>query len=494
MSRLSQQIEQSIMSADFDQRVPPHNLEAEKSVLGCCMADFELLNQITAMLRPEAFYQPSHRTIYEAIVQLSMSGQAVDTLTVSAELERHDQLARCGGSTYILSLPDAAPLISNAMHYARVVHESYLLRQLISTVEDVKRQCYTRADSADELIDYASRRIYEIRSGDSISGIESIRDILSRTINELSELAKGKKSTRGVLTGYPSIDRALAGGFRGGTLNVLAARPGMGKSALALNIALKAATYHKVPVVIFSLEMSKEEIVNRMLSGQANIDSRKLRTGDIKAADWETISQVVPLLYGSQIHIDDRTSNTPMEMLSKCRQLKMEQQCGLIIVDYLQLMSSHKRTENRQQEISDISRAMKIMAKELDVPVIALSQLSRAVESRKDARPMLSDLRESGAIEQDADAVLFIYRQDYYNNEADQLDPNGLQKAELIFAKNRSGATGTVKLGWIPQYTLFIEEDLHEEPPYIPSAGSVPLPDEPPEGLVLDPGDVGFEP
>ncbi|HHX37108.1 MAG TPA: replicative DNA helicase [Clostridiaceae bacterium] len=463
------------MSERFDTRVPPNNIDAEKSVLGCCMSDYEILNQVTALLRTDAFYQPSHRLIYDAILNLSMSGKAVDTLTVSAELESQDQLDACGGRTYIMALPDAAPLISNALHYASVVQENYLLRQLLQAIDEIKRLVFTDAESAQGLIDLASRKIYEIRASDTISGLESIRDILSRAINDLAALAKGKKIAKTVRTGYPSLDNILTGGLRGGTLNILAARPGMGKSALALNIAQKASTIYRVPVVVFSLEMSKEEIINRMLSAQTQIDSRKLKLGKIEAKDWERIGEAVPILYGAQVHVDDRTNNTPVEMLSKCRQLKMENKCGLIVVDYLQLMTSHRRTENRQQEISDISRALKVMAKELDVPVIALSQLSRAVESRKEARPLLSDLRESGAIEQDADTVMFIYREGYYKDENKQISSAERQSAELILAKNRSGATGTVQLEWLPIYTLFIDpSDLEDPGTVYDNPGAIP--------------------
>jgi replicative DNA helicase len=310
-------------------------------------------------------------------------------------------------------------------------------------------------------LDLASRKIYAIREQESSSGIEPLSSILSRTINDLLALMKGTQKIRGVPTGYPSLDKALTGGLGPGTLNILAARPAVGKSALALNIAMKAATLHEVPVVIFSLEMSKEEISNRMLAAQAGIDSRKLKTGKIKDSEWDQVSTVVPILYAAKIFIDDRTSNTPIEMLSRCRQLKMEGKCGLVVVDYLQLMSPQRRSDSRQQEISEISRSLKIMAKELDVPVIALSQLSREIEKRKDSRPMLSDLRESGAIEQDADVVMFLSRD---TREEDDHLQKDMQEADLIIAKNRSGAVGTVQLGWLPNYTLFIEPSFLSEP------------------------------
>lgn len=485
---------------EFDGRMPPSNIEAEKSVLGCCMTDYEVMNRVTAILRAEHFYEPRHQVIYDTIQNLSMSGKAVDVLTVSTELERKDLLEACGGNTYIMALPDAAPLIGNATHYADLVYQAYLLRQLLLAVDDVRVLTYTKADNANELLDYASRKIYEIRANDTVSGMEAFHEILGRSVNEIAAMARGERKTHGVPTGYPSLDRALSGGFRGGSLNIVAARPGMGKSALALNIAMKASTLHDIPVVIFSLEMSKEEISNRIISGQARIDSRKIRTGDIKKKDWEDISRAVTVLFGAKIHIDDRTNNTPMEMLSKCRQLKMEGKCGLVIIDYLQLMSSHKRTENRQQEISDISRSLKVMAKELNVPVIALSQLSRATEARKDAKPMLSDLRESGAIEQDADSVIFIYREDYYKTEE---VPKEMEEAMLTLAKNRAGATGTIKLGWLPSYTLFVEMSNMDDPGYVyDGPGAIPPPDAPPFGMDgpgsapgggIDPGDMPFD-
>ncbi|MGI6545834.1 MAG: replicative DNA helicase [Fastidiosipilaceae bacterium] len=448
-----------------DMKVPPNNVEAEKSVLGCCMSDSEILNQIMAFLKTEEFYQPNHQIIYEAIRNLSSGGKAVDILTVSDELERTDLLIKAGGSAYVMSLPDAAPLISNAMAYAEVVHQKYLLRQLLMTADEISKMCYTDAEDANALLDLASRKIYTIREQESVSGIEPFSSILSRTINDLMALMKGKKKLRGVPTGYPSLDKLLNGGLGPGTLTILAARPAVGKSALALNIAMKSATLHDVPVVIFSLEMSKEEISNRMLSAQSGIDSRKLKTGRIHDSEWDKVSTVVPVLYAAKIYVDDRTGNTPIEMLSRCRQLKMEGKCGLVVIDYLQLMTPHRRSDSRQQEISEISRSLKIMAKELDVPVIALSQLSREIERRKDSRPVLSDLRESGAIEQDADVVMFLSRE---TREDDDHLQKKMEDAKLIIAKNRAGSVGTVSLGWLSNYTLFIEPSYLDDPLGVP--------------------------
>lgn len=454
-------------------RIPPNNVEAEKSVLGCCMSDQETLNMILGTLKAEEFYQPSHRIIYEAIRDLSANGQAADVLTVSEELARTGLLEKAGGNVYINSLPDAVPFLSHAMAYVQVVHEKYLLRQLILATDKITNLCYTDAENADELLDYASRAIYSIREQESISGMVPLSAVLSSTINEIAELMKGVKKPRGVPTGYPSLDKALSGGLGLGTLNILAARPAVGKSAFALNIALKAATLYEIPVVIFSLEMSKEEIATRFLAAQAHVDSRKLKTGEIREDDWTKISEVVPILYGSKIYIDDRTNNTPIEMLSRCRQLKMEGKCSLVVIDYLQLMTSSRRSDSRQQEISEISRSLKIMAKELEVPVIALSQLSRDVERRKDSRPMLSDLRESGAIEQDADVVMFLSRDK--KDEDDQVQRD-IEEAELILAKNRAGAVGTISLSWMPKYTLFIEQSYLMEPAQYSSPPPAPPP------------------
>ena len=453
-------------AARIDGRIPPNNQQAEQSVLGCAMSGQRPLAEVTAILKTGDFYRPDHQLIYEAICELYIGRKPVDIITVSDALENRGQLDKAGGLSYISSLPDMAPVVANAAHYSDLVRQKSILRRLIGAMDEVTGLCYVDAESADILLDVAARRIYDIRENRDTIGFESLKDIMGRAVNELAALAHGKQREKTVLTGFYSLDKIL-GGLRPGGLVIVAARPAMGKSAFALNIAQKAATLYNVPAAVFSLEMSKEEIGNRMLSTQSLVNSRSLSTGELQSDDWDKIARALPPLYAAPVFIDDRSGTSVMEMLSKCRQLKLENKLGLIIIDYLQLMSGSGsgRFDNRQQEISEISRSLKIMAKDLGVPIIALSQLSRACEQRTDKKPMLSDLRDSGAIEQDADVVLFLYRQQYY--ETDRV-PTETEDAEIIVAKNRQGGTGSVHLGWWPKYTMFFEKDdgrVPAEPP-----------------------------
>jgi replicative DNA helicase len=437
-------------------KVPPNHIQAEQSVLGCAMTNERALAEITAILKNEDFYRPDHRLIYEAICELYLASKPVDIITVSDALESKALLEKAGGLSYISQLPDLVPFMANAANYAELVREKAILRKLIVSMDEVNAMCYEDAQDANELLSIAAKRIYEIRENRDISGFESLKDIMSRNINEISELARGKTVERSVKSGFSRLDRAL-GGMGNGSLVILAARPAMGKTAFALNIAQKAALLYKVPAAIFSLEMSKEEVGHRMLSAQALVNSRILRSGELKQEDWDKISKALPILYNTEVYVDDRSGTNVMEMLSKCRQLKQEGKLGLVVIDYLQLMSGNGgRNDSRQQEISEITRSLKIMAKELHVPIIALSQLSRACEARNDKRPMLSDLRDSGAIEQDADIVMFLYRDHYYAQDQMQME---IEDAEVIIAKNRTGQTGTVKMSWWPKYTMFFEPE-----------------------------------
>lgn len=437
-------------------KVPPNHMQAEQSVLGCAMTNERALAEVTAILKIDDFYRPDHRLIYEAICELYLSSKPVDIITVSDALESKALLEKAGGLSYVSMLPDLVPFMANAAQYAELVRQKAILRKLISSMDEVNAMCYEDAQDANELLSIASKRIYDIRENRDISGFESLKDIMGRTINEISELARGKAVERSVKSGFAKLDRAL-GGMGHGALVIVAARPAMGKTAFALNIAQKAAMLYKVPAAIFSLEMSKEEVGNRMLSAQALVNSRALRSGELKQDDWDKISKALPLLYNTEVYIDDRSGTNAIEMMSKCRQLKLEGRLGLVVIDYLQLMSGNGgRGESRQQEISEITRSLKIMAKELHVPIIALSQLSRACEARNDKRPMLSDLRDSGAIEQDADVVMFLYRDHYYDQDQMQLE---IEDAEVIIAKNRAGQTGTVKMSWWPKYTMFFEPE-----------------------------------
>jgi len=437
-------------------KIPPNHIQAEQSVLGCAMTSERALAEVTAILKAQDFYRPDHRLIFEAICELYISSKPVDIITVSDALETKALLGKAGGLSYISMLPDLVPFMANAAQYAELVRQKAILRKLISSMDEVNAMCYEDAQDANELISIAAKRIYEIKENRDISGFESLKDIMGRTINEISEISRGKAVERSVKSGFSKLDRAL-GGLGHGALVIVAARPAMGKTAFALNIAQKAAMLYKVPAAIFSLEMSKEEVGNRMLSAQALVNSRTLRSGELKQDDWDKISKALPLLYNTEVYIDDRSGTNVVEMMSKCRQLKLEGKLGIVIIDYLQLMSGNGgRNESRQQEISEITRSLKIMAKDLDVPIIALSQLSRACEARNDKRPMLSDLRDSGSIEQDADVVMFLYREHYYEQDQMQIE---IEDAEVIIAKNRAGQTGMIKMSWWPKYTMFFEPD-----------------------------------
>ncbi len=447
-------------------RVPPNNQQAEQSVLGCAMSGERPLAEITASLKTDDFYRPDHRLIYDAICELYLGSKPVDIITVADCLESRQLLDKAGGLAYISSLPDQAPVVANAGHYADLVRQKSILRRLIAAMDEVTGLCFEESEDADLLLDVAARRIYDIRENRDVSGFESLKDIMGRAVNELAALARGKPREKAVLTGFYSLDKIL-GGLRPGGLVIVAARPAMGKSAFALNIAQKAATLYNVPAAVFSLEMSKEEIGSRMLSVQSLVNAKSLSTGELQADDWDKIARALPPLYAAPVYIDDRSGTSVMEMMSKCRQLKLENKLGLIIIDYLQLMSGtgQSKSESRQQEISEISRSLKIMAKELSVPIIALSQLSRACEQRTDKKPMLSDLRDSGAIEQDADVVIFLFREKYYDADRVQVET---EDAEIIIAKNRQGGTGSVHLGWWPKYTMFFEKEdgrVPNEPP-----------------------------
>ncbi|MHB1484594.1 MAG: replicative DNA helicase [Saccharofermentanales bacterium] len=447
-------------------KVPPNHIQAEQSVLGSAMSTERALAEITAILKPEDFYRPDHRLIFEAICELYMSSKPVDIITVSDALESKALLDKAGGIAYISMLPDLVPFMANAAQYAELVRQKAILRKLIASMDEINAMCYEDAKDANELLSIAAKRIFDIRENRDISGFESLKDIMGRTINEISDLARGKGIEHSVKSGFIKLDRAL-NGMGNGALVIIAARPSMGKTAFALNIAQKAAMLYKVPVAIFSLEMSKEEVGNRMLSAQSLVNSRSLRSGELRQDDWDKISKALPVLYNTEVYIDDRSGTNAIEMMSKCRQLKLEGRLGLIVIDYLQLMSSNGRSESRQQEISEITRSLKIMAKDLHVPIILLSQLSRACEARNDKRPMLSDLRDSGAIEQDADVVMFLYREHYYDQSQMQVE---IEDAEVIIAKNRVGQTGTVKMSWWPKYTMFFEPEdsnMPEEPVYI---------------------------
>lgn len=439
-------------------KVPPHDTEAEQAVIGSMLTDKDAIISAIEVLKEEDFYREDNKTIYEAILNLYNRAEPVDIITLKAELSSMGKLDSIGGLEYLAELPDKVPTTSNVDKYIKIVEEKSLLRSLIKTANDIIKLGYDETQDVEFLMDQAEKRIFDTVQSRNQKGYSSIKDILVDTFTELEQLYNQKQHVTGVPTGFADLDYKTAG-LHGSELILVAARPAMGKSAFALNIATYAATRGNAPVVIFSLEMSKEQMVNRILCSEAMVDSNKVRTGKIDDEEWAKLADASGILSESKIFIDDTPGISIMEIRAKCRKLKLEQNIGLIVIDYLQLIQgSGKRGASREQEISEISRSLKILAKEINVPVIALSQLSRAVEQRPDHRPMLSDLRESGAIEQDADIVMFLYRDDYYNEESEKKNI-----AEVILAKHRAGSTGTVELLWLASYTKFANIERYRE-------------------------------
>ena len=432
-------------------KVPPHDVEAEQAVLGSMLTDKDAVISAIEVLKEEDFYRTDNRSIYEAILNLYNRAEPIDIITVKAELESLGKFEQVGGLEYLASLPDKVPTTANAMKYIKIVEEKSTLRNLIKTANEIIELGYDPTEDVSDIMESAEKKIFNIMQNNDKKSYSPIKDILVDSFTQLEELYNRKQHITGVPSGFTELDYKTAG-FHGSDLVLIAARPAMGKSAFALNIATNAAVRANVPVVIFSLEMSKEQMVNRILCSEAMVDSNKVRTGKLEEDDWTKLAGSIGPLSDAEIYIDDTPGISVMEIRAKCRKLKLEKNIGLVIIDYLQLVQgSNKRIGSREQEISEISRSLKILAKELNVPVIALSQLSRAVEQRPDHRPMLSDLRESGAIEQDADIVMFLYRDDYYNQDSEKKDI-----AEVIIAKHRGGSLGTVDLLWLGSYTKFV--------------------------------------
>ena len=435
------------------QKIPPHDEEAEEAVIGSMLTDKDAVISAIEVLKPDDFYRNDNKTIYEAIMNVYAKGEPIDIITIKDELTSMEKLESVGGLEYLASLPDKVPTTANAEKYVKIVEEKSLLRGLIKTANDLLEMGYAQTEEIDQIMDSAEKKIFDIMQRKSQKGYSSIKDILVDSFSELQELYNNKQHITGVATGFPDLDNKTAG-LHKSELILIAARPAMGKTAFALNIATNAALKANTPVVVFSLEMSKEQCANRILCAQAMVDSSNVGKGDITDDDWSKLAVASGELSESAgIYIDDTPGITVAEIRAKCRKLKLEKNIGLIIIDYLQLISGSGKATSREQEIAEISRSLKILAKEIDVPVIALSQLSRAPEARQDHRPMLQDLRESGSIEQDADVVMFIYRDDYYNQQAENTNI-----AEIIIAKNRSGPTGTVELLWMPSFTKFVSK------------------------------------
>ena len=432
-------------------KVPPHDVEAEQAVLGSMLTDRDAVISAIEVLKEEDFYRTDNRLIYSAIMNLYNRAEPIDIITLKAELESLGKFEQVGGMEYLATLPDKVPTTANATKYINIVEEKSTLRSLIKAANEIIDLGYDPTEDVDYVTESAEKKIFNLMQNKDKKSYTPIKDILVDSFTQLEELYNRKQHITGVPTGFTELDNRTAG-FHGSDLILIAARPAMGKSAFALNIATNAAVRANVPVMIFSLEMSKEQMVNRILCSEAMVDSNKVRTGKLDEDDWTKLAGKIGQLAEAQIYIDDTPGISVTEIRAKCRKLKLEKGLGMVVIDYLQLVQgTNRRSGTREQEISEISRSLKILAKEIGVPVIALSQLSRAVEQRPDHRPMLSDLRESGSIEQDADIVMFLYRDDYYNQDSEKKNI-----AEVIIAKHRGGSTGTVELLWLGSYTKFV--------------------------------------
>ncbi|MBQ6992663.1 MAG: replicative DNA helicase [Clostridia bacterium] len=439
-------------------KIPPHDIDAEQAVIGSMLTDKDAVIDAVEKLKSDDFYRQDNKLIYEAAMNLYNRAEPIDIITVKAELISMGKFEVVGGLEYLAMLPDKVPTTANVDQYITIVEEKSILRNLIKTANELIDLGYAETEEVESIVDQAEKKIFDIMQNRNPKGFSALKDILVESFAEIEKLYNQKEPITGVPTGFSDLDYKTAG-LHNSDLVLVAARPAMGKSAFALNIATNAAVKSKVPVAIFNLEMSKSQLVSRILCSEAMVDSNKVRTGKIEEDDWVKLATALGPLSEAPIYIDDTPGITVAEIRAKCRKLKIEKGIGLIVIDYLQLIQGNsKRNSSREQEISEISRSLKILAKELDVPVIALSQLSRAAEQRADHRPMLSDLRESGAIEQDADIVMFLYRDDYYNPESEKKNI-----AEVIMAKHRAGSTGTVELLWMGSYTKFANIERYRE-------------------------------
>lgn len=438
-------------------RTLPSNIEVEQTVIGAMIIDKNAIAKAAEALQAEDFYRDSHKVIFEVILGMFQKDLPVDMLTLLENLRASDRLEKAGGVTYVTEIGSSVATTANLDYHINIVKEKAVLRRLIKSSTETIEDCYNNQDKVTEVMERAEKKIFDLSSGKSSSDFEAMNEVLERGFLEIERLYLNKGGVTGVPTGFPELD-AKTSGFQKGDMVLIAARPSMGKTTFALNLGQYAALRDNKNIVIFSLEMSKEQLAYKMLCSEANVDMLKLRTGNLDDRDWEAIARCSGPLSEAKIFIDDTAGISVMEMRSKCRRLKIEHGIDMIIIDYLQLMSGSSK-EGRQQEVSEISRSIKALAKEMQCPVIALSQLSRAPEQRNDHRPMLSDLRESGSIEQDADVVMFLYRDEYYNKETE--DKN---VAECIIAKQRNGPTGTVKLAWLGQFSKFGRLDvIHHE-------------------------------
>ena len=437
-------------------KVPPNDVEAEQAILGCMLTDKDSVISAMEKLKEDDFYREDNKAIYSAMLSLYGRSEPIDIITVKAELVENGKFDQVGGLEYLAVLPEKVPTTTNVDKYIKIVEEKSLLRKLIKTANDMISAGYDQTEDVEDIMNIAEKKIFDIMQNKNSKGFTPIKDVLVGTFAELERLYNQKGYITGVETGFSDYKTS---GFHKSDLIIIAARPAMGKSAFAINIATNAAVNNNVPVVIFNLEMSKEQVANRILCSEAMVDSNKIRTGKIDDNEWIKLANASGRLAEAPIYIDDTPGISIMEIRARCRKLKLEKDIGLVVIDYLQLVQGNgKKNNTREQEISEISRSLKILAKELDIPVIALSQLSRGAEKRDDKRPMLSDLRESGAIEQDADIVMFLYRDDYYNEDSEKKNI-----AEIILAKHRGGSTGTVELLWLGNYTKFANIEKYRQ-------------------------------
>jgi replicative DNA helicase len=436
------------------EKLPPYNLEAEQAVLGAILLDNSAIHKALEIFDPEDFYRQSHQKIFNAMLELIDRGDAIDLLLLRDELERRKDLDEIGGPAYLAALIDQIPTAANIEFHAKIVHEKAVARNLLNASIEIATRCYDDSEDVNDILADAEQKIFTISEGKIKRGFTPLSIIVKEGYEKIEELSERKSLVTGVPTGFRDLDY-MTSGLQPSDLIIVAARPSMGKTSLCLNIAQHIGVREKIPSALFSLEMSKEQLGIRLLCAEARLNSHDVRIGNIQDGDWEQLAHASEILSAAPIYIDDTPAISILEMRAKAKRLKLEKGLGVVIVDYLQLMQARFRHENRQQEITEISRSLKALAKELDVPVIALSQLSRAVEQRTDKRPQLSDLRESGAIEQDADVVIFIYRPEIYGIEGAE----GL--AEIIIGKQRNGPVGSVQLVFIKEYTRFENPETH---------------------------------
>ncbi len=456
------------MSAAWNDRIPPHNIEAEQSVIGAIFLEPDAFSTASELLMPEDFYRASHQRIFAAMLKLSDRGEPIDVVTVTTYLNNLKQLEEVGGVAYLTQVAESVPTAANIEYYCKIVAEKGLLRRLIRAATDIVTSGFENEEDVEDVLNEAEKTILEVSSRNNSGSFKNIKDVLIEVYDKIEQLNENNGEVTGVPTGYQELDK-MTSGFQKNDLIIIAARPSVGKTAFALNVAQNVAVKTEENVAIFSLEMGADQLVQRMLCAEGNIDSHRLRSGLLQADDWGKLTMAMGSLSNAGIFIDDTPGIRVSEIRSKCRRLKQEHGLGMIMIDYLQLIQgSAGSQESRQQEVSEISRSLKGLARELEVPLIALSQLSRGVESRQDKRPMMSDLRESGSIEQDADIVGFLYRDDYYDKESEKQNI-----IEIIISKQRNGPTGSVELAFVKEYNKFVDLDYRYAESDIPQAPPV---------------------